>query len=186
VPGFHIAWHVPPRRTPDHYPLEVLATVLGGGQSSRFYRALVHDRELLSEISVDTEDRRGPDLLGVWAICSQGHAPADVRRALDAIVADVTARGITARELEKAKNNIRAAFVFGLQRPLERAEFLGMSELYDGDAAVVNGELARYQAVTLADVRRVAAQYLTLANRIVLDVMPPPANAGDRSPAPTE
>jgi predicted Zn-dependent peptidase len=174
VPGFHIAWHVPPRRTPDHYPLEVLATVLGGGQSSRFYRSLVHDRELLSEISVDTEDRRGPDLFGVWAICSQGHAPAEVRRALDALVTEVTARGITARELEKAKNNIRAAFVFGLQRPLERAEFLGMSELYDGDASLVNGELARYQAVTLADVRRVAAQYLVPGNRIVLDVMPPP------------
>ncbi|MDB4930505.1 MAG: putative zinc protease [Myxococcaceae bacterium] len=183
VPGFHVAWHVPPRRTPDHYPLEVLATVLGGGQSSRFYRTLVHDRELLSEISVDTEDRRGPDLFGVWAICSQGHAPAEVRRALDAIVAAVNARGITARELEKAKNNIRAAFVFGLQRPLERAEFLGMSELYDGDAGVVNGELARYQAVTLADVRRVAAQYLVPTNRIVLDVMPPTAT---RTAAPSE
>ncbi len=175
VPGFHVAWHIPPRRTPDHYALEVLATVLGGGQSSRFYRTLVHDRELLSEISVDTEDRRGPDLFAVWAICSQGHTPAEVRRTFDVIVRDVVARGITARELEKARNNIRAAFVFGLQRPLERAEFLGMSELYDGDASVVNGELARYEAVTLADVRRVAAQYLLPANRIVLDVMPPAA-----------
>lgn len=184
VPGFHVAWHIPPRRTPDHYPLEVLAAVLGSGQSSRFYRTLVHDRELLSEISVDTEDRRGPDLMAVWAICSQGQNPAGVRRALDAIIADVVARGITARELEKAKNNIRASFVFGLQRPLARAQFLGMAELYDGDATVVNSELPRYEAVTLSDVRRVAAQYLVAGNRIVLDVLPPPASAGARSPAP--
>ncbi len=184
APGFHIAWHIPPRRTPDHYPLEVLATVLGGGQSSRFYRTLVHDRELLSEVSVDTEDRRGPDLLAVWAICSQGHTPVEVRQALDAIVTDVVARGITARELEKAKNNIRAAFVFGLQRPLERAEFLGMSELYDNDPSVVNTELARYEAVTLADVRRVAAQYLLPTNRIVLEVTPP--SASDRNQGASE
>ncbi len=97
----------------------------------------------------------------------------------------MVARGITARELEKAKNSIRAGFVFGLQRPLARAEFLGMFELYDGDAAEVNGELARYQAVTLADVRRVAAQYLVPANRIVLDVTPPPAAAA-RGPAASE
>ena len=109
-----------------------------------------------------------------------------MRAALDAIVGDVVARGITARELEKAKNNIRASFVFGLQRPLARAEFLGMTELYDGDASLVNGELARYQAVTLADVRRVAAQYLVPGNRTVLDVLPPPATAAARSPAPTE
>ncbi len=58
--------------------------------------------------------------------------------------------------------------------------------LYDGDASLVNGELARYQAVTLADVRRVAAQYLVPANRIVLDVMPPPASTDSRGAAPRE
>ena len=96
----------------------------------------------------------------------------------------MVARGITARELEKAKNNIRAGFVFGLQRPLGRAEFLGMSELYDGDASIVNTELARYEAVTLADVLRVAGQYLVPSNRIVLDVMPTSADA--RNPARSE
>ncbi len=174
APGFHIAWHVPPRRTPDHYPLELLALMLGGGESSRLYRTLVRDRELLAEISLDTEDRRGPDIMAVWAICAEGHEPAEARAALDGIISDVIAHGVTARELDKAKNAFRAGFVFGLQRPLDRAEYLGMTELYDGDASIVNGELARYEAVTLDDVRRVAARYLVPTNRIVLDVMPAP------------
>ncbi len=182
APGFHVAWHIPPRRTPDHYPLELLGLILGGGESSRAYRTLVRDRELLAEIEVDTEDRRGPDLFAVWAICSEGHQPAEARRALDAIVADVVAHGVTARELQKAKNNLRARFVFGLQRPLDRAEYLGMTELYDGDASLVNSELARYEAVTLDDVRRVAARYLVATNRTVLDVMPAP-EAPQGSPA---
>ena len=183
TPAFHIVWHVPPRRTPDHYPLEVLANVLGGGHSSRLYRTLVHDRELLSEVEIDTEDRRGPDMLALWAICAQGHTPEAVRAVLDSQLADVMAHGITARELEKARNNIHAAFVFGLQRPLERAEQLGTTELFDGDASFVNSELARYDAVTLADVQRVAAQYLRSANRVVLDVVP---SAPARNQAPRE
>lgn len=177
VPGFHVAWHIPPRRTPDHYALDVLAAVLGAGESSRFYRTLVHDRELLLEIEVGAEDRRGPDIFAVWATCAQGHTPAQARAVLDGIVAGVIARGVTARELEKAKNSIRASFVFELQEPLKRATFLGMTELADGDASLVNTELARYEAVTLADLRRVAAQYLVPANRIVLDVMPAPGDA---------
>ncbi len=177
APAFHVAWHIPPRRTPDHYPLELLALILGGGESSRLYRGLVRDSELLAEVELDTEDRRGPDILALWAICAEGHTPAEGRAALDRLIADVVSRGVTARELEKARNALRNAFVFGLQRPLDRAEYLGMTELYDGDANAVNSELARYEAVTLDDLRRVAARYLVASNRIVLDVMPAPESA---------
>ncbi len=175
APAFHVAWHIPPRRTPDHYALELLAAILGGGESSRLYRALVRDRELLAEVQVDAEDRRGPDIFALWAICAGDHRPADVRRELDALVADVVANGVTDRELAKARNGVRARFVFGLQEPLERAEYLAMSELYDGDATLVNSELARYEAVTRDDLRRVAAQYLVPSNRLVLDVLTPPS-----------
>ncbi len=172
VPGVHMVWHIPPRRTPDHYALEVLAQVLGGGESSRLHRELVKERELVAELELDTEDRRGPDMLALWMVCAQGRSVAAVRRAADAIFARVAAQGITARELEKARNAIRGLFVFGLESTLSRAQYLGMTELYDGDAGLVNTELARYEAVTLADVARVARQYLVPANRLVLEVVP--------------
>lgn len=172
TPGLHLAWRIPPYRSEDHYALELLTSVLGGGESSRLYRALVHDQELLAEVDVSTGDRRGPDVFAIWSVCAQGHTADEARRAIDTVMASVLSRGVTARELEKAKNNVRAGFVFGLERPLDRALYLGSMELYTGDARNVNTELARYEAVTTADLQRVARLYLRDDNRVVLEVVP--------------
>ncbi len=45
LPAFHIAYHIPPNRSPDHYALEILALVLGDGESSRLYQSLVKKRK---------------------------------------------------------------------------------------------------------------------------------------------
>jgi zinc protease len=172
APAFHMVWHIPPRRTEDHYALELLGSILGGGESSRLHQRLVRTREMLAEVEVGAEGRRGPDMFALWAICAGENRPVDVRREVDAIIAEVISGGVTAQELQKAKNARRAGFVFGLESPLGRAEYLGMTELYDGDAGLVNTELARYEAVTVDDVRRVAGRYLTAQNRLVLDVLP--------------
>lgn len=172
LPAFHIAYHIPPRRTPDHYPLDILATVLASGESSRLYQELVKTREIASEISVDTEDRRGPDVLTVWCVLASGHQPAEAREVIYRQLGSIARQGITAQELDKARNLFRRAFVFGLQSNLARARRLAEYELYDGNAALLRTELDRYLAVSAADVQRVAGQYFRPENRTVLDVIP--------------
>ena len=104
-------------------------------------------------------------------------------------IEQVARQGVTARELDKARNQIRAQFVFGLQNNLHRAMRLAEYELYDGNAALLRTELDRYLAVTAADIQRVAGQYFTAANRTVLDVMPVARSAQEvtpgTAPAPT-
>jgi zinc protease len=84
----------------------------------------------------------------------------------------IAQKGVTARELDKAKNRIRAEFVFGLQSNLSRASHLAEYETFFGDASLLLGELDRYRAVTLDDVKRVAGQYFAPTNRTILDVVP--------------
>jgi predicted Zn-dependent peptidase len=184
LPAFHLVYHIPPRRTPDHYPLEMLQIVLGDGESSRLYQLLVKDREVASSIEVSTEDRRGPDLFTFFCILAEGHTPAEVRPMVQTVLEDVARNGITGRELEKARNRVRAAFVMGLQSNLHRASQLAEFEMYDGNASLLRTELDRYLSVTAEDVRRVAQQYFTVNNRTVLDVMPAPDAASSAAPSP--
>jgi zinc protease len=177
LPAFHIAWHIPENRAPDHYPLELLAIVLGDGESSRLYQSLVKGKELVQEISIETDGRRGPDLFSVWAICSPGQTGPAVREHIYRELADIAEKGVTERELEKAKNRVRAAFVFALESNLQRAMHLAEFETYYGDAELLNQEADRYLAVNREDVKRVAKQYFAPNGRTVLDVVPAKAAA---------
>ncbi len=172
LPAFHLAYHIPASRTPDHYPLEMLSLILGDGESSRLYQTLIKDKEICQEVSVGTDDRRGPDLFSVWAVMSTGHPPKKAQGVIYSELSRIAKKGVTKRELEKAKNRISAAFVFGLQSNMARAMNLAEFELYWGDANLLMLELDHYLAVSREDIRRVAKQYFGADNRTVLDVLP--------------
>jgi zinc protease len=172
LPAFHIAYHIPTDRSPDHYPLELLASVLGDGESARLYQKLVKDKEILQEIDVNTDGRRGPDLFSFWGICAQGHAPEEARTLIFNELSAIAQKGISRAELDKAKNRMRANFVFGLENNLQRASRLAEFETFYGDATLLLNEIERYSAVKLEDVQRVAGLYFAPTNRTVLDVVP--------------
>ena len=172
LPAFHVAYHIPPNRSPDHYALEILALVLGDGESSRLYQSLVKRKEICQEIAVATDDRRGPDLFSVWGVMASGHAPKEAQQVLFAELDSIATKGVTERELEKAKNRVHAAFVFGLQSNLARSQHLAEYELYWGNANLLKLELDHYLAVSAEDLKRVAATYFDADRRTVLDVLP--------------
>ncbi len=172
--AFHVAWHIPESREADHYPLEMMALILGDGESSRLYQELVKERELCQEVYVGTDDRRGPDLFSVWAIMAEGETGADARERVYAQIDSVARRGVTARELEKARNRVRSMFVFALESNLQRSRRLAEYEMYYGNAELIREEMARYMAVERDDIQRVAGRYFAETNRTVLDVVPPP------------
>jgi len=179
LPAFHVAYHIPPSRTPDHYALELLSLILGDGESSRLYQILVKQREILQAIDVSTDDRRGPDLFSFWGVVSEGHAAEEAQQVIYAELARIAQRGITERELEKARNRVRSYFVFGLASNMSRAMRLGEFELYWGDAALLRSEPEAYLAVTAQDIQRVAGTYFEATNRTVLDVQPLAATSAE-------
>ncbi len=182
MPGFWLAYHVPPRRTPDSYPLQLLQRILLHGRSSRLYKSLIKEHEAAIECIGFAEFARGPSLFVIWTI-SKGKDNEQCK----AFIADELKRlaedGVSEHEVQKAKNLIKAQYLDRLQTNLGRATVLAEFTLYDGEPALANTELERYLAVKAEDVQRVAQEYFAAPNRTTVEAMPsaPAAEGGAAS-----
>jgi predicted Zn-dependent peptidase len=72
---------------------------------------------------------------------------------------------------------MRSDFYSAIELPIDRADALALAQLLLGDAAALDDIPAQIDAVTVADLRRVAAKYLTVQNRTVVDRRPAAAPA---------
>ena len=172
TPGFIFGFMIPPSRTPDHYALEMATLILTNGESSRLYKQLVHDRAVCERISAWTDDHRGPDQFSVMGVLTDKGKLTDVEAAVDAELARLQKTPPSAAELDKAKRQLRASFVFGLQTNNGRAIQLGEFEASYGDARLLSRELAQYLAVTPEAIPQAAARYLTPERRSLVEVLP--------------
>ena len=174
LPAVLTAYLVPPHDNADTPALSLLSTILGNGESSRLNRSLVRDRQLAIQAGTFNDSRRGPGQFVVLAIANQGASADSIEAALHAEVARIAADGVTQEELDKAKNDFRTSDVFGRQTTMNVAEEL-QHYAHDHDhVSEINTDAAQYMAVTLADIQRVARQYLIPQNSLTLIVVPAP------------
>jgi zinc protease len=156
----------------DSYALSLLGSILGVGESSRLHQRLVRDERAALQAQAFTSLRRGPGLFLTLAIANQGVDVATLERLIDEEIQRVREQGVSAEELEKAKNRYRASAVFGRQTVMGRAEALQWHNHFLGDPGAIRTEMERYLAVTADDIRRVANQYLVPQNRAVIVTQP--------------
>ena len=172
LPLLFVVHHVPNLIHSDSYPLQILAYILGGGESARFHQRVVYERQLASYAGADYNPVHvDPFLFGFSAGPLPGKTAEEVEQALYAEVERVQREPVTDRELQKAKNQIEAEFVFAQDSVHGLAEMLGR---YESVASwkLLEGFLEGVRKVTAADVQRVARQYLVPDNRTVAILIP--------------
>jgi zinc protease len=172
TPGFFYGFRIPPSQTKEHYALELLAVILADGESSRLHQLLVRDRAVAQRASAWTRDNVGPDEFGISVVLTEKGKLKDVERMVDAELEKARKTPPSAAELAKAKNQIRASFVFGIQTNMGRAVKLSEYESYYGDARQLARELGHYLDVKAEDIQRAAAEYLTPQRRTLIEVLP--------------
>lgn len=172
LPHAFIVYKTVPGNTPDQYALEVLASVLFGGDSSRLYQKLNKELELVAGIGGAAEERIGTGSLRISATLRAGREVKDMEAALYEELERVKREPIAAWELEKAKNATRYGYFSAIRGTQSRAMMLGSFTIKFGDPNLINTRMSKIEAVTAADVQRVARKYLEAKNRTVLITMP--------------
>jgi len=188
VPAVAIGYKVPAGVSKDYVALVVLGDVLLNGEASRLYQALVKGKELMLQVQGGVNfpfespwRTGGPTLLGLFGLYKPTASAKTIADAIQEEVARIAREGVPAPDLARVKTKMRSDFYADLQLPIFRADVLALAQLLMGDATEVNEIPARLDAVTSADLKRVASTYLTVENRTVVDRKPaPPAAAAEK------
>ena len=184
LPAVAITWLGPKASDPDAPALKVLDAILSSGKSSRLYDKLVYEKQLAAEVYSNADLPAQPGNFAVGAILASGHTIAEGEAALLDEIRKLRAAPPSAAEMATAKNQLIAGKLRERETIDGRAFALGYALRINGDAAKANTELADLQAVTPADVQRVAKRYLDPNRRMTITYRPESARPkGEAEPA---
>jgi len=183
-PFYLEGYHKPDYRDPDDSVYDAITDILSNGRTARLYKSLVRDQK----IAADAEGFSGfpgekyPGLFAFYAVPVPGHTPDEMRDAIHKEIDKLKTTDVTDEELETFKTRARAGLLRGLADNEGLAHSLAEYQTRYGDWRELFRELDRINAVTKADVRRVANKVFVESNRTSAEILfTPPAQPATAS-----
>ena len=176
LPYVTLVYHVPAYPHPDAFPLEVMSQILAGGKSSRLYRKMVYEEQLALETGADFPfNSRDPHLFYVSAQAMPGKSAEQIEHRLHQEITDWGKTPPTPEEIERAKNQIEASYIFGQDSIFYQGMLLGKNQTL-GSWRDIQKFLPGIRAVTQEDLLRVYRTYFQPANLTVGVLLPGRSN----------
>lgn len=172
LPYFLMAYHAPNWESPDAFALELLVRLLSHGRSSRLYHKLVYKDRLALEAGADYDlDTADHSIFLFYGQPLPGKTVAQLERSLEAEIKKLQTDLVDDKELEKAKNQVTAAFYLSMDSLFYRGMVLGKLAT-TARWTLIKDFIPKIQEVTAEDIRRVARTYLTPENRTLGVLLP--------------
>ncbi|MGH7773642.1 MAG: M16 family metallopeptidase [Candidatus Binatia bacterium] len=172
LPFLLIYYHAPNLKHPDSFALDLLTVILAGGRSSRLYQDLVYHRRIARNVDADYAGLYvDSTTFSITAQVMPEKDPAEVEGAIDNLLSRVRSEPVSNRELEKAKNQVEAAFIFGQDSIFGQAMRIGH---YESSARwqLLDSYLEGIRKVAVQDILKAAKQYLDPDRRTVGILIP--------------
>ncbi|MEE8117276.1 MAG: pitrilysin family protein, partial [Gemmatimonadales bacterium] len=184
-------WNIPEWASADARYLDLVTDVLAAGKTSRFYRRLVYDDQIATDVAAFVSLREIAGQLQIRATARPGSDLAVVERALDEELQRFLAEGPTETELQRVKIRFRANFIRGIERIGGfggKSDVLAANEVYGGSPDFYQTTLERVANATAEDLHEAAVRWLS-DGVYILEVHPFPehetiASTVDRSALP--
>ncbi|MEQ2006841.1 MAG: pitrilysin family protein [Limisphaerales bacterium] len=168
---FHFSWHIPDVRHADIPALDVLATLLGNGRSSRLFQNVREKKALAHSADAWTYNPGLPGLFGMSGVVDADKFTA-ARDAMLAEVERMKAKPVSKAELVKAVKQFTAGTLATRKTMAGQAADLGGNWLAASDLNFSQRFLAAVRRLQPADLQRVARKYLTPENRTLYALLP--------------
>jgi zinc protease len=156
-------YHMSGKMSPDYFPADLLADILGRGKSSRLYNVMVKEKKMFNSISAHISGSEEPGLLIIEGKLNEGVRIEDGEAEINLMIEELRKQEVSEEELMKVKNQSESSVVFGEVELLNRAMNIAFGAQM-GDPDYVNKETSLIQAVTASDIKKVANKILTKEN----------------------
>ena len=177
-----IGWHVPAASDPHYGAYRAAADLLGGGEYSRLYKALVKEQKIAvqAEVGVGQPGEKYPTLMFAVLVPASGQDPEKVEKAAYKVIDEaMTTNPFTAEELAGYKVRVRAAKIGAVDGNSSLAGELAQSQNLYGDWHQFFREQERVQALTVGDLTDVLKAAVKKSNRTVGMIQNPAAAAAN-------
>jgi zinc protease len=185
LPALAVTYLGPSVRSDDSSALSLATEILAGGDSSRLYRTMVYEQQVVQSVSSDADLREDLGLLAFRLILASGKTIAEAEGSLNNEIEDVLKNGVSEAELEKAKSRFLTGKLQERETVNGKASALGQAVVVYGDANRVNTDLAKLQAVTTVQIKEVMNRYITGKKKVVVEYLPETMKPG-YVPSPSE
>jgi zinc protease len=180
LPFIFAGYHVPNYSHPDNYPLAVLANILFSGKSSRMYRDLVYEKKLALDVGGDYPNlSTNSDLFYIYGVPQPGQTAEELEKMMFLEIERMKNEPVSDQELQKAKNQIEAAFIMGQDSNFYQAMQIGSAEAVGAGYEYQESYVDQIRKVTSEDVLRAARTYLIKDHRTVGTLIPQPHEKKD-------
>jgi zinc protease len=175
LPRVYLAWPSPSLFAGDDATLDLVGELLSSGKTSRLYRSLVFEERIATEVAASQNSREIGGFFSIVATAAPGRTLPELERVILRELASVVDTGPVPVEMERGLAQAESHFVFRLQTVGGfggKSDQLNAYNIFLGEPAYFDKDLARYRSVTADDIRRATAAWLRPEGRVTLSVVP--------------
>lgn len=173
LPLLYMTYPTVSLRHADEAPLDVLSSILGGGKASLLYKNLVKTQfAVQAEVSHPCAELSCTFSLYALPHPASGKSLSDIENVIRDTLVEFEQRGVEDDDLLKAKADMEASFIFGLQSVSGKVSQLAANQTFSNNPNYIAQDIARYNNVTKEDVMRVFKKYIKNQHGVIMSVVP--------------